>query len=104
MKKTIIAISIFFLFLVGCKGSLNESGLIDFTLTHNPTTSIEGQSVHFLDRRWIRTELDISDKNCAKVRIYMLDKLQIGQRVYDVPWEFGFMLNEGQTFRIIRQK
>lgn len=95
---TILAFGVF-----SCgKGStaidLGKMPMMDISIKADPGEA----SVHFIDRKIVGTELDVSKPGAAVLTIHIVDLIQIGNKTHEVKWQMNIGVRETDYFRIVK--
>ena len=67
-----------------------------------PPVSKETESFYLLDRQITGTIMDTRETGIVILVIQMKDKIQIKNRILEIPWEIKIRLVESKDFKIIK--
>ncbi len=96
MKKICLSLCLVALVLTGCPkgGSLQHSVEV---------VGITGSgSVHLIDRQITGIVLNTAERGYATLEISTLDKIQIGDKLLEIPWKMKIRFPESAGFKIVK--
>lgn len=96
MRKLLLSSLLVFI-LLSCAG---KPAMPIYSMAFEQSSSIG--SIHLIDRKIVSYELDLTSPGFATLRVKMEDKLQMGNKVVTLPWDFTISLQESKSFKIVR--
>lgn len=96
MKKICLSFILILLMfpLTFCKGNLPHSIEVVGTT--------QGEFAHLIDRQIMGITLNTSEKGYAILEINTLDKIQIGEKILEIPWKMKIRIAESDGFNIVK--
>ena len=104
--EVVLPILFVVLFLAAVGSCGKGSTAIDFSKMPVMDISIKADpgeaSVHFIDRKVVGSELDVSKPGAAILVIHIVDLIQIGNKTHEVKWQMNIGMRETDYFRIVK--